>query len=278
MSSGEVTFCRINKTKEHITEEGLNNTSTLIHPIGTVILAMIGEGKTRGQAAILNIEACHNQNTAAIRVSEVSYSPEFLYNFLLYHYAETRKAGSGNNQKALNKQRVADLPAPICSLPEQQEIVRLLDEQFTVIEQNEKEITRSLKLSEITRQSILKRAFSGQLVNQNPKDEPASILLKRIQEQQASEALKKPKKKVARKTRHKTEKMKTLLEVLEDQSDWIDSQKLFGLAGIADGSSTREIENLYNELRLNLNKLEIERRGALDWIKLKSKKGGANAS
>lgn len=163
VSSGEVTFCRINKTKEHITEEGLKNTSTSIHPIGTIILAMIGEGKTRGQAAILNIEASHNQNTAAIRVSEVTYSPEFLYNFLLYRYAETRKSGSGNNQKALNKQRVADLPTPICSLPEQQEIVRLLDEQFTAIEQNEKEIDHALTQSQALRQSILKKAFSGKL-------------------------------------------------------------------------------------------------------------------
>jgi len=66
------------------------------------------------------------------------------------------------------------------SLPEQKEIVRLLDEQFTVIEQNEREIDAALKRSAALRQSILKKAFTGQLVPQDPTDEPASALLARI--------------------------------------------------------------------------------------------------
>ena len=84
VSSGEVGFCRIKNTREHVTDEGLNNTSTEIHPPGTVMLGMIGEGKTRGQSAILDIPACHNQNTAAIRVSETDCSPEFLYHYFFY--------------------------------------------------------------------------------------------------------------------------------------------------------------------------------------------------
>ena len=55
VSSGEVAFCRISNTAERITDQGLNNASTRIHPPGTVLLGMIGEGKTRGQAAILDI-------------------------------------------------------------------------------------------------------------------------------------------------------------------------------------------------------------------------------
>jgi type I restriction enzyme S subunit len=67
VSSGEVAFCRVSTTEEKITAKGLANTSTRVHPRGTVLLGMIGEGKTRGQAAILDIEACNNQNCAAIR-------------------------------------------------------------------------------------------------------------------------------------------------------------------------------------------------------------------
>ncbi len=82
------------------------------------------------------------------------------------------------NQALLNRYRL-----PVCSLPEQQEIVRLLDEQFTVIEQNEREIDTALKRSEALRQSILKKAFSGQLVPQDPTDEPAAVLLERIRKE-----------------------------------------------------------------------------------------------
>ncbi|MCZ9343216.1 restriction endonuclease subunit S, partial [Streptomyces sp. TRM76130] len=69
VSSGEVSFGRISGTREHIAETAVGNRKTRLHPPGTVMIAMIGEGKTRGQAAILDIEAAHNQNCASIRVS-----------------------------------------------------------------------------------------------------------------------------------------------------------------------------------------------------------------
>ena len=71
VSSGEVSFSRIKATRERITEVGQKNSRLLLHPVGTVLLGMIGEGKTRGQVSILDIPACSNQNSAAIRVSEV---------------------------------------------------------------------------------------------------------------------------------------------------------------------------------------------------------------
>ncbi|MCB1234474.1 MAG: restriction endonuclease subunit S, partial [Verrucomicrobiae bacterium] len=83
-------------------------------------------------------------------------------------------------RKTLNLEDVRKATVPLCSLPEQQEIVRLLDAQFEVIEQNEREIDAALKRSEALRQSILKKAFTGQLVPQDPTDEPASELLARI--------------------------------------------------------------------------------------------------
>jgi type I restriction enzyme S subunit len=86
----------------------------------------------------------------------------------------------GVAQKHLNVGVYSALTIPTPPLPEQQEIVRLLDEQFEVIERNEREIDGALGKSEALRQAILKRAFTGRLVSQDPTDEPASTLLARL--------------------------------------------------------------------------------------------------
>ena len=85
------------------------------------------------------------------------------------------------NQGLLTRYRL-----PICSLPEQQEIVRLLDEQFEGIERNEREIDGALRQSEALRQAILQKAFTGRLVPQDPADELASALLSRLRADRAA--------------------------------------------------------------------------------------------
>lgn len=187
VSSGEVAFCRIKSTKERITELGYVNSSTETHPAGTVMLAMIGEGKTRGQPAILDIEAAHNQNTAAIRVSETGCAPEYVYLYLCLQYEITRMLGSGNNQKALNKERVSGVVLPLCSVSEQKVLNQILDEKLSTLDQLEQTITHSLQQADALRQSILKKAFSGQLVPQDPNDEPASVLLERIRAERVAQ-------------------------------------------------------------------------------------------
>lgn len=101
-------------------------------------------------------------------------------------------------QSGISGGDVKAMPVPLCSLPEQQEIVRLLDEQFEVIEQNEREIGAALKRSAALRQSILKKAFTGHLVPQDPTDEPAFALLERIRSERENSAIV-PKKKTVRK-------------------------------------------------------------------------------
>lgn len=164
LSSGEIAFRDIKSTKEKITVEGLENTSCKVHPIGTVILAMIGEGKTRGQAAILKIESSHNQNTAAIRVDDKVYKSSLLYYYLVYKYEDNRRVGSGNNQKALNKERVKSISIPLPPIKQQQHIVDELESKLTVCHNIEETISQSLQQVETLRQSILKKAFEGELV------------------------------------------------------------------------------------------------------------------
>lgn len=188
VSSSEVAFCRIQSTKENITDEGYKSTSTTIHPIGTVMLAMIGQGKTRGQAAILDIEACHNQNTAALRIPEKIAKSEFLYFYLLYKYEETRQVGSGNNQQAMNKAIVQGIEFPLPPFKEQIEIVDKIESLFEYIERVEGQVQVALDRVNNLTQSILAKAFRGELTAEwraaNPDlisgDNSAEALLKQI--------------------------------------------------------------------------------------------------
>lgn len=161
VSSGEVRFNTIFRTNEKITPEGLAHASTNLQPIGTVMLAMIGEGKTRGQAAILNTEAAHNQNTAAILVSQTPCSPKYVYYFLQMNYDNTRRVGSGNNQKALNKERVRAIRFPFTSFDEQQKIVEEIESRLSVCDSIEQTVNTALAQAGAMRQSILKKAFEG---------------------------------------------------------------------------------------------------------------------
>lgn len=187
VSSGEVRFSRIANTKEKITQDGLYNSGTHINPIGSVLLGMIGEGKTRGQVAILDVEAANNQNCAAIWVCETQVPSEFVYFWLWSQYEETRRGSSGNNQPALNKSIVERILFPLAPLNEMSEIARLVIQSLDTISEQESSLQISIKQSTAQRQNILRAAFAGQLVPQDPNDEPASVLLERVRAERAAQ-------------------------------------------------------------------------------------------
>lgn len=130
-----------------------------------------------------------------------SYVLQYLRSHVGRREIMTRSSGNQMSMRNIGQDRIASIVAPACSLPEQQEIVRLLDAQFEVIEQNEREIDAALKRSEALRQSILKKAFSGQLVPQDPTDEPASALLERIRVERSNDIAKPARKRAPTKTR-----------------------------------------------------------------------------
>ena len=103
----------------------------------------------------------------------------WLYRFF-YVSGKFAQVAGGVGINHLSAFKFAQIALPLCSLAEQQEIVRLLEERFAAIEWQEREIDSALNQAEMLRQSILKKAFNGWLVAQNPNDEPASVLLDRI--------------------------------------------------------------------------------------------------
>jgi type I restriction enzyme S subunit len=130
--------------------------------------------------AILDIAACNNQNSAAIRVSEAGLPPEFVYRYLEGIYEQTRNLSSGNNQPALNKAHVQEIMIPLPPIEEQWRICMETEKLLSVVSVTESTCKLQLSKAPAVRSSILRDAFTGQLVPQDPTDEPASALLERI--------------------------------------------------------------------------------------------------
>ena len=186
-NSSEVNKRQIETTEETITEEGLENSSTDVHPAGTLLLGMIGQGPTRGMVAKLNVAAAHSQNSAAIRVSMSEVPPMYVYYYLESSYQALRQLGSGNNQKALNKGITESIPIPLPPVGEQRQIVNEVERLLSVAEEATQIVEREIKRAERLRQSILKQAFSGQLVeasgSPDSAEEPAPVTTSKEGEQ-----------------------------------------------------------------------------------------------
>ena len=185
ISSGEVANLRINSTREQITQEGYDNSSVKLFPKGTVLIAMIGEGKTRGQTAILDIESTCNQNIAAVVLNHGLVLSEYLYNWFFMQYERNRSFGSGSGPKALNCQRVREIDFILPPLEEQKEIVRQVEKLFALADKVEAHYKKAKARVDKLSQSVLAKAFCGELVPQDPNDEPAEKLLERILEEKA---------------------------------------------------------------------------------------------
>lgn len=101
VTTGEIQFNTITDTAEKITADGLRNSSAKLFPPGTLLMAMYGQGKTRGQVAKLGIEAATNQACAAIQVRG-DCDPEFVFQFLAANYQAIRELGNAGTQQNLN--------------------------------------------------------------------------------------------------------------------------------------------------------------------------------
>ena len=124
----EVDYCVIRKTEEYITRAGVEQSAAKVLPLGTLLLAMYGQGVTRGKVAILGIEATCNQACAAIYPNDCAVDSKYLYHFLIFRYESIRQLAHGGQQQNLNLEIVRNLPILIPPGKDSQgEVVDILD-------------------------------------------------------------------------------------------------------------------------------------------------------
>ena len=178
----------ISTPRKFVTERAVRECRLKLYPPHTLLIAMYGEGKTRGKCSELLFESAINQAIAAITLPQVAVdSRSYVRLSLTSNYEKTRRLAKGGVQPNLNLSLVRQITIPLAPLAEQQRIVAELERHLSVNQQAETTVLASLKRAGRLRQSILKQAFSGRLVPQHPSDEPASVLLERIVAERAAE-------------------------------------------------------------------------------------------
>lgn len=125
VTTAEVKFRTIIETNEKITAAGLTNSSAKIFPKGAILLALYGQGKTRGQVGLLGIDAATNQACAAIQ-AKPEVDSGYLYEFLKGSYSAIRNLSNTGGQENLSATIISEIQVPLPPLPEQRKIAEIL--------------------------------------------------------------------------------------------------------------------------------------------------------
>ena len=130
IKTGEVVNEEIFETEEHITKEAIANSSAKLYPKGSLIIAMYGQGDTRGRTAKLAIEATTNQACAVLYdIDNTIVSTDYLWYYLQGRYHDLRSLASGNNQPNLNAGKIKNYDVVVPPMEIQNEIVAHFKEQ-----------------------------------------------------------------------------------------------------------------------------------------------------
>ena len=158
LSSGKVNDYIIRSASESISKEAVTATHLRLVPRGAVVVGLVGEGKTRGMSARLELEATINQNLAAI-VPRNHLRGVYLHLFLVHHYEALRGGGRGSNQDALN----CDLIRHFCvAVPPPQEQVRIEQILLAIEARIDGEAATTDKLS-LLKIGLMKDLLSGRI-------------------------------------------------------------------------------------------------------------------
>ncbi|CJZ10716.1 type I restriction-modification system S subunit [Streptococcus pseudopneumoniae] len=151
----EVINREITETEEKITKFALENTSLKLFPVDTILIAMYGQGQTRGRSAILKVESTSNQACGAIFPNKID-NPVFIWHQLMLRYSELRELGRGGNQPNLNGQLIKNFELIFPPLALQNEFADFVAQ----VDKSQLAIQKSLEELETLKKSLMQEYFS----------------------------------------------------------------------------------------------------------------------
>lgn len=152
-------------------------------PVGTLCITIAAN---IAETALLSIEACFPDSVVGFLSDVDKVDAGYIEFFLRTARAELEAFAPATAQRNINLDTLSNIRVPVPSLPEQREIVRRIENAFAWIDRLAKEAINARKLIDRLDQAVLAKAFQGELVPQDPSDEPASVLLERIRAQRSS--------------------------------------------------------------------------------------------
>ncbi|MDC3034731.1 restriction endonuclease subunit S [Prochlorococcus sp. AH-716-P05] len=157
VKTGEINYNNIKVTEESISIEGLNNSSAKIMPVGTILMAMYGQGVTRGRVARLSIPAATNQACLAINSKSDTFLNDYIYFCLCSKYEKLRSYVQEGSQKNLSKSIIEKIYIPELNFQEQINLVN----KFKLIEEMLLKYNLIISKHRLLKQSISDELLSG---------------------------------------------------------------------------------------------------------------------
>jgi type I restriction enzyme S subunit len=164
--SGDINQGEIFGCEGRITAAGMKASNARWLPVDSVMIALNGQGKTRGAVALLRTPATCNQSLVAIYPNDPDQLvPEFLHANLRGRYQELRKmtGDSGNDRRGLNMSLIKSIEIPVPPIADQRRIVDILDDAFAAIATARANAEQNLRALDELEQSVLHGAFTGAL-------------------------------------------------------------------------------------------------------------------
>ncbi len=153
-----VDFNVINEAEEFITQVGLDNSSAKLFPKDTILMAMYGQGITRGKVAILGIDATTNQACAAIKLKN-GFETKFIFQNLMNRYEEIRDLSNEGGQKNLSAGIIKEI---LISFPEKEEQTKIAS-FLSAVDEKISQLTQKHELLSQYKQGVMQKLFSQQI-------------------------------------------------------------------------------------------------------------------
>ena len=220
-------------------------------PAGTLCITIAANIAETG---ILSYPVCFPDSVVGFVQDDTLLKVRFVEFFIRSEKSELERYAPATAQKNINLELLKGLSIPLPPFAEQSEIVREVERRLSAADRLAASLGQQVTSTRGTRQSLLREAFAGRLVPQDPKDEPASALLKRIRTARETEA-KKPKGKPMPKSRSKKKVThRPLLDVLREHRKPMTPEQLFRESGYEAAFNESDapqdlVDAFYKELR-----------------------------